>query len=119
MAEPSYYDVAETVIDRQWVELIWPIIRSADFSSVLELAPGRGRNTAKLLPLCQGIVVADINQSNIDFLRRKFKGDAEDYISADERGRSRWSCLRKHYIRLLLQFNGALGDGDVVRGRIS
>ena len=43
----NYFDQHEKFIDEQWEKIIWPIINGFDFSSVLELAPGGGRNTQK------------------------------------------------------------------------
>jgi SAM-dependent methyltransferase len=69
-----YYDDAEDEMEKQWTTVIWPIIGGSDFSSTLELAPGHGRNTAKLLPLASRIYAVDINQTNVDFLNRRFEG---------------------------------------------
>ena len=56
-------------------ELIWPFIsqQDIDFSSVLDLAAGRGRNTQKLLEHSDRIIVADINADNIKHCRKRFK----------------------------------------------
>jgi len=70
----KYYDDAESAMEQQWTRLIWPLIEGADFSTVLELAPGHGRNTAKLLPLAGRVYAVDINQTNIDFLNKRFEG---------------------------------------------
>ena len=68
----QYYDDAESAMEQQWTRLIWPLIEGSDFSTVLELAPGHGRNTAKLLPLSGHLYAVDINQTNIDFLDQRF-----------------------------------------------
>jgi ubiquinone/menaquinone biosynthesis C-methylase UbiE len=68
----EYYDCAEVGIESQWQELIWPIISDADFSYVLEIAAGHGRNTAKLLTVARMVVASDINESNISFLQERF-----------------------------------------------
>jgi SAM-dependent methyltransferase len=70
----EYYDDAERGMDQQWNDLIWPIIGGSDFSTVLELAPGHGRNTAKLLPLAGHVYAVDINQTNVEFLNKRFEG---------------------------------------------
>jgi len=70
----QYYDDAESAMEQQWTRLIWPLIEGSDFSTVLELAPGHGRNTAKLLPLSGHLYAVDINQTNIDFLDQRFAG---------------------------------------------
>jgi ubiquinone/menaquinone biosynthesis C-methylase UbiE len=69
------YDLAEPDIARQWTELIWPIIRDLDFSCVLDLAAGHGRNSAQLRKSAGRIIIVDINQENIDYCRERFRGD--------------------------------------------
>jgi SAM-dependent methyltransferase len=73
----TYYDQAEVAFDYQWQALIWPIIKDSDFSSTLEIAPGHGRNTAKLLPLANELFAVDINQTNIEFLKQRFRDEAK------------------------------------------
>ena len=73
----QYYDDAEAGMEAQWDKLIWPIIKNADFTSVVELAAGHGRNTARLLPLSNKLTAIDINQTNIDFMAKRFKGHAD------------------------------------------
>jgi len=68
----EYFGVAEDHIDEQWERLIWPIIEGFDFTSTLELAPGAGRNSAKLLPLAGRLDVVDLNQYAIDRCRERF-----------------------------------------------
>ena len=68
----GYYDKAEGFISNQWKNLVWPLIMKADFTDVLEIASGHGRNTALLLPLCQSFVASDINAENTDFLAHRF-----------------------------------------------
>jgi len=70
-----YYDLAEPDMDRQWETLIWPMIKDLDFSCVLDLAAGHGRNTEKLRICADKVIVVDINQECIDFCRDRFKGD--------------------------------------------
>jgi SAM-dependent methyltransferase len=73
--EGSYYDEAERAFAPQWEKLIWPVIRGCDLTTTLELAPGHGRNTAKLLKLAGSVIAVDINESNIEFLRKRFSGE--------------------------------------------
>ncbi|MCA9509348.1 MAG: methyltransferase domain-containing protein [Myxococcota bacterium] len=70
--EVGYYGAAEPGIDGQWRDLIWPAIERADFRSVLELAPGHGRNTAKLLEHAREIHLVDVNKSCIKACRKRF-----------------------------------------------
>ncbi len=68
----GYYAVAEPDMDLQWQQTIHPMIRDSDFRAVLELAPGHGRNTRKLLELAREIHLVDVNRSCIDACRRRF-----------------------------------------------
>ncbi|MDB5607775.1 MAG: methylase involved in ubiquinone/menaquinone biosynthesis [Bradyrhizobium sp.] len=68
----GYFRDAEAVMSEQWRKVIWPIIEGSDFSSILELAPGHGRNTERLLPLAGSIDLVDINQSCIDACKGRF-----------------------------------------------
>jgi ubiquinone/menaquinone biosynthesis C-methylase UbiE len=70
-----YYDIAEPCMTEQWEKLIWPKIHHLDFSCVLDLAAGHGRNSAKLSTVAERIIVLDITQENIDFCRELFRGD--------------------------------------------
>src|SRR5262249_5830653 len=70
-----YYDAAEPVMAAQWEALIWPMIRDLDFSCVLDLAAGHGRNSVKLREFADRIIIVDITQENIDFCRERFRGD--------------------------------------------
>jgi len=71
----AYLDspLVEAGIEREWTEVIWPVIRDFDFTSVLELSPGGGRNTARLAPLATTLVGVDLNQPVIDRLERRFR----------------------------------------------
>jgi len=62
----------ESGIEREWTEVIWPLIRDFDFTTVLELAPGAGRNTAKLAEVARVIHGVDLNQPVIDRLEKRF-----------------------------------------------
>jgi len=70
-----YYDMAEPDMAEQWEALIWPLIQRADFSRVLDLAAGHGRNSARLQAVADQIIVVDIAQENIEYCRERFRGD--------------------------------------------
>jgi SAM-dependent methyltransferase len=74
--QAPYYDEAEQRISREWSELIWPFIHDCDFSCVMDLAAGHGRNSEKLRSLAQKIYLVDINEENIAFCRKRFAGDS-------------------------------------------
>ena len=74
-AAEGYFSRAEACFEKQWKTLIEPFLFSVevDTSCVLELAAGRGRNTAKLSSLCDRVLAVDVNPENIAFLRQRFQ----------------------------------------------
>ncbi len=73
----SYYAMAEEWMDRQWDGLIWPRIKNCDFTHVVDLACGHGRNTEKLLPHAGRMTLVDLSANNIEFCRKRFAGRQE------------------------------------------
>ena len=72
----GYYAIAEADMDQQWEQTIWPLIRGADMTRVLELAPGHGRNTRKLIELAREVHLVDVNRSCLDACQERFgEGD--------------------------------------------
>ncbi|MFI4889458.1 MAG: class I SAM-dependent methyltransferase [Steroidobacterales bacterium] len=69
---PIYFSTAETVIGRQWPHYIWPRIKDADFTTVVDLACGHGRNSARLAPLARRVIAVDINTECVEFVRARF-----------------------------------------------
>lgn len=76
-AEGNYYRDAEPYIKKQWEGVIWPIIQDLDFTDVLELAPGHGRNTEFLRRLAGSITLVDVNPNCIEACRERF-GEQRD-----------------------------------------
>ena len=109
-----YYDEAEAVMDAQWRLLLWPLIEGCDFTSVLDLAAGHGRNSAKLLPLCQALWLVDINRSNIEFLRRRFGADSR--VTYVQNNGADLAAVPDGSITFLYCFDAMVHfDSDVVR----
>lgn len=82
-----YFDDAEPHMDIQWENKIWPLIKDFDFSNVLELAPGYGRNTERLLRYAQKIHLVDVNKICIDKCRERFanyKGNCKIYYHIND-----------------------------------
>src|SRR5262249_55990721 len=46
--QSPYYDMAEDFMDVCWSEIVWPMVSDCDFSVVVDLAAGHGRNSEKL-----------------------------------------------------------------------
>jgi SAM-dependent methyltransferase len=76
-AEGNYYPDAEPYIQKQWDGVIWPIIKDLDFTEVLELAPGHGRNTELLRRVAGSITLVDVNPNCINACRERF-GEQRD-----------------------------------------
>ena len=68
----------------QWETLIWPLIKDMDFTCVVDLAAGHGRNSAKLLQHANQLIIVDINQECIDYCKERFCGTKNiQYIKND------------------------------------
>jgi SAM-dependent methyltransferase len=73
--ENPYFAQAEPVMDRLWDTLVLPFLRGSDFTAVLDLATGHGRNAQRLLPLAERLTLVDIQPGNIATCRRRFGAD--------------------------------------------
>ena len=73
----GYFVDAEPHIELQWNQINYPLIKDLDFTTVLDLACGRGRNSEYLRRLTKELHLVDINQSCIDACRERF-GDVKD-----------------------------------------
>jgi SAM-dependent methyltransferase len=73
---PIYFRGAERRMGRQWAHYIWPRIHDADFTTVIEVGCGHGRNTARLAPLAQRLIAVDINAACVAAARRRLAGQA-------------------------------------------
>jgi SAM-dependent methyltransferase len=71
--EGGYYADAEKWMDWQWNKSIYPYVKDADLSSVLEIAPGHGRNSAKLIEIgAKSLHLVDVNETCINACRDRF-----------------------------------------------
>ena len=109
-----YYDEAEPYMDQQWREIVWPLIQSADFSYVLDLAAGHGRNSEKLKQHSKKIHIVDINSENIEFCKKRFAGDSRFLFNQND-GCS-LNFIPSASISLVYCFDAMVHfDSDVVR----
>ena len=69
----SYFSTAERAFDPIWDQLIWPFIKGCNFSRVIDLAAGHGRNSTKLVKLCDTLTLMDIQPENVSICRERFK----------------------------------------------
>ena len=73
--QQDYYEDVERFMDSSWETSIAPFLEGSDFSVVVDLAAGHGRNTRKLLEVAGRVIVTDINIGNIEICRRRFAGE--------------------------------------------
>lgn len=73
----GYFVDAEPVMALQWDKVIYPLIQDLDFTCVLDLACGHGRNTEFLRRFSKEMHLVDINASCIDACRERF-GEERD-----------------------------------------
>lgn len=73
----GYFIDAEPHMELQWNQIIFPLIRDLEFTTVLDLACGHGRNSEFLRRHTKSPHLVDINQSCIDACRMRF-GDTKD-----------------------------------------
>lgn len=74
-SQSQYYDMAEKYMDEQWENQIWSMINDCDFSCVVDLAAGHGRNSEKLKELSKKIIIVDVDEQNIEYCRHRFAGN--------------------------------------------
>eukprot|EP00667_Euglena_gracilis_P023729 EG_transcript_26948 len=61
---------------QEWDTYVWPRIRHADFRFTLEIAPGGGRNTARLQKLVTRLIGVDLDAHAVELCRRRFAADS-------------------------------------------
>ncbi len=99
-----YFARAEALFPQQWTRFIEPaIVRPGiDFSNVLELACGHGRNTTRLLDFVARadgrITLVDVNQHCLDACRVRFAGD-QRAVAEDGSPRLRYVLGDGHSLR--------------------
>jgi SAM-dependent methyltransferase len=71
----EYFAHAENHMEWSWENRIWPMISQCDFTAVIDLGAGHGRNSVKLRTLSEEILVLDIQPGNVEVMRERFAGD--------------------------------------------
>ena len=71
----AYFRGSERDMGREWKAFIWPRIRDANFDFTLEVAPGAGRNTARLRPLVRRLIGVDLDTFAIARCKKRFADD--------------------------------------------
>jgi ubiquinone/menaquinone biosynthesis C-methylase UbiE len=70
-----YFEPAEQSLDRQWEDIIAPLLDELEYGTVIDLASGHGRNARRLAEKARLVYCVDINPENVKFLRQRFAGD--------------------------------------------
>jgi SAM-dependent methyltransferase len=110
----TYYDSAEQFLEDAWINSIWPFISQCDFSCVVDLAAGHGRNTRKLKEISEKLYVVDIHGENIQFCQERFTG-ASNIIFLQNNGFT-LNGIADEEVTLIYCFDAMVHfDSDVVR----
>lgn len=70
--QERYYHDGEAAMDSQWDAIIWPFIHKASFDCALDLAAGYGRNSRKLLEVCDELIIVEINRDCVAHCQARF-----------------------------------------------
>lgn len=109
-----YYGGAEKDIANQWERLIYPRIKSFDFSTTIDLACGHGRNSAYLGRHAKEIWLIDIQSSNIDACKDRFKDQSHFRYSVNSG--TKMDVVPDDWASLLYCFDAMVHfDPDVIR----
>ena len=73
----GYFVDAEPAMEHQWNKIIYPLIKDLDFTVVVDLACGHGRNSEKLRLFTKELHLVDINQSCLDACMERFGESSE------------------------------------------
>jgi len=83
----DWFIQAESFMDAQWADTIWPRIQGVDFTTTVEIGPGGGRNSERLKDLASTLYLVDLNEYALETCRKRFAtyGGACDikYIKTD------------------------------------
>lgn len=85
----AYVDspLVEEGMEREWTEVVWPVVSNFDFTTTLELSPGGGRNTARLLSLAKTLHAVDLNAPVIARVTARFanyKGECDLHFHVND-----------------------------------
>jgi ubiquinone/menaquinone biosynthesis C-methylase UbiE len=80
----TYFRNAEIDFARQWSAIVAPLLSEIGYHTVVDIAAGRGRNSAKLAEHAQRIICVDINPDNIRYLKERFRNDARFSFILDD-----------------------------------
>ena len=98
-----YFEPAEQALDIQWANIIAPLLQGLEYSTVIDLASGHGRNARRLAEKARLVYCVDINPENIKFLRQRFADD-QRFVVVHNDG-STLSFFEKSSVDLLYCFD--------------
>jgi SAM-dependent methyltransferase len=111
----DYYELAEKSFEAQWQILIWPLIKDCDFSIVVDLGAGHGRNTDFLLKHAVKLYAVDINVENIEYMKNRFGIDNEQLTYIVNNGID-IAAIADGQVTFVYSFDSMVHfDSDVVR----
>lgn len=111
-----YFRGAEAVMDVQWGGRILKYLKGCDFSCVLDLACGYGRNSAKLRPLSGEIHLVDVNEHCIAACRDRFAGQPGAPLHFHVNDGSSLSMLADNSITLVYSWDAVVHfDAPVIQ----
>ena len=70
----AYFKAAEVHFGEMWRTVILPFVEDCDFSAVIDLGAGHGRNSTMLAPKAGRLLVLDIQPGNVEVCRKRFAG---------------------------------------------
>jgi len=72
----GYFAAAEKYFDEDWTSIVRPFLEGypINYAHTLDLACGRGRNSAALSPLAGRMTLVDVNPENIAACTERFRG---------------------------------------------
>jgi SAM-dependent methyltransferase len=94
------------------------MIQDCDFTSVVDLAAGHGRNSEQLRNVAGRITIVDINRENIDFCKVRFAGDPKFSFVTNDGCRLRG--IGSESVSMIYCFDAMVHfDSDVVRAYLA
>ena len=79
----AYFRAAEVHFGEMWRTVILPFVEDCDFSAVIDLGAGHGRNSTMLAPKAGRLVVLDIQPGNVEVCRKRFAKQAHVECAAN------------------------------------
>jgi ubiquinone/menaquinone biosynthesis C-methylase UbiE len=114
-----YYEQWDDYIREQWTDLLLPFLGDdINYSISVDLAAGHGRYSMILLQYAQTLHIVDINRSNVEFCRRRFRDNPR--VHCHLTSGVDLKCLRRSSVTFVYCFDAMVHfDSDVVRAYLA